>query len=289
MIGMSVRELVAKLKIDVLFCTVERGEQAHIVSGNFIFEEKDVVSIMASPKIANEFFEKINLKGNSIKNAIIVGGGSITHYLCEILQRSHIKLKVIDKDVKVCEQLSNTWEKVNVINGDGLNKALLFEEGIENTDAFVSLLKHDEDNILLSMFASEVNDCKLVTRINRTDYDQILVKLDLDAIICPKNITADMILRYVRSTTSHSSNIERLYNIIQGKVEASEFIIKANSPVSGVPLKDLSFKPNVLVASITHGDQVIIPWGSDVLQEGDAVVIITSNLALHDIADVLKD
>ena len=98
-----------------------------------------------------------------------------------------------------------------------------------------------------------------------------------------------MILRYVRSTSSHSSNIERLYNIIQGKVEASEFIIKANSPVAGIPLKDLSLKPNILVASITRGNQVIIPRGWDVIQEGDAVVIITSNLALHDIADVLVD
>lgn len=289
MVGMSARELIANLKVDILVCTVERGDDAHIVSGNFVFEEKDIISIMASPKAANEFFEKIDQKGDSIKNAIVVGGGSITHYLCEILQRSKIKLKVLDKDIKVCEQLANTWEKVDVIHGDGLHKALLFEEGIENTDAFVSLLRHDEDNILLSMFASEINACKLVTRINRTDYDQILVKLDLGTIICPKNITADMILRYVRSTSSHSSNIERLYNIIQGKVEASEFIIKANSPVAGVPLKDLSLKPNILVASITRGDQVIIPRGWDVIQEGDAVVIITSNLALHDIADVLVD
>ena len=289
MVGMSVRQVVAKLKVEVLVCTVERGDEAFIVSGNFVFEEKDIISIIATPKQAKEFFDKIDYKGNSIKNAMIVGGGSITHYLCEILERSPIKLKVIEKDIKVCEQLSNDWDKINVINGDGLNKSLLLEEGLEYTDAFVSLLKHDEDNILLSMFSSDLSNCKLVTRINRTDYDQILSKLNLDAVICPKNITSDMILRYVRSTSSRSSNMERLYNIIQGKVEASEFIIKANSPVSGIALKDLPLKSNVLVASITRGEKVIIPRGWDVIEEGDAVVIITSNLGLHDIAEVLEE
>ena len=143
---------IAKLKVEVLVCTIEREEEAFIPKGDFVFEEKDIVSIMASPKQANEFFDKIEYKGNSIKNAVIVGGGSITHYLCSILERSKISLKIIEKDLEVCEQLSNEWEKITVVHGDGLNKELLLEEGIENTDAFVSLLNHDEDNILLSLF-----------------------------------------------------------------------------------------------------------------------------------------
>lgn len=288
-IGMSVKELVAKLKVEVVVCTVERGEEAYIVNGDTVFEEKDIVSIMATPKQARDFFEKIDYKSNTINNALIVGGGSITHYLCGILERSKIKLKVVERDLKVCEELSNNWERVDVINGDGLNKSLLIEEKVENTDALVSLLNHDEDNILLSLFCQGVCNCKLVTKINRTDYDQVISKLDLGALICPKNITADMILRYVRATTSSKGGeIERLYNIIPGKVEASEIIIKKNSPIANVPLHKLAFKPNVLVTSITRGDTVIIPRGGDVIREGDAVVIITGNLAIHEIGDVLK-
>jgi trk system potassium uptake protein TrkA len=245
---------------------------------------------MASPKQANEFFDKIEYKGNSIKNAVIVGGGSITHYLCSILERSKILLKIIEKDLEVCEQLSNEWEKITVVHGDGLNKELLLEEGIENTDAFVSLLNHDEDNILLSLFCKDVGKCKLVTKIKRTDYDQILAKLDMDAVICPKNITSDIILRYVRSTqNTQGINIERLYNIIQDKVEAAEFIIKEDYPVVDIPLSKLPLKKNVLVASITRGDTVIIPRGWDKILPGDAVVFISSDLALRDIADVLEE
>ncbi len=288
-VGMSVRDLVAKLKVEVVVCTIERGEDAYIVKGDTVFEEKDIISIMATPKQARDFFEKIAYKSNTINNALIVGGGSVTHYLCSILERSKIKLKVVEKDLKVCEELSNTWEKVDVINGDGLNKSLLLEENIEKTDAFVSLLNHDEDNILLSLFCQGVGCCKLVTKINRTDYDQVISKLDLGALICPKNITADMILRYVRATTSSKGGeIERLYNIIPGKVEASEIIIKKNSPIANVPLHKLALKPNVLVTSITRGDTVIIPRGGDVIREGDAVVIITGNLSIHEISDVLK-
>ena len=289
MVGMPVRQLFAKLKVEVLVCTIERGEKAIIPKGDFVFEEKDIVSIMAAPKQANEFFEKINYKGNSISNAVIVGGGSITHYLCSIMSRSNIKLKVIEKDLSVCEQISNNWSKIDVVHGNGLNKQLLLEEGIENADAFVSLLSHDEDNILLSLLCKETGKCKLVTKINRTDYDQILTKLDMDAVICPKNITSDIILRYVRSTqNTKGENIERLYNIIQDKVEATEFIIKEGSVVANTPLSKLPLKENVLGASITRGDKVILPRGWNELEPNDRVVFISSDLALRDISDVLK-
>lgn len=288
-VGMSVRQVVAKLKVDVLVCTIERGEKAFIAKGDFVFEEKDVVSIIGSPKQANEFFDKIDYKGDLIRSAIIVGAGAITHYLCEILDRSGIKLTVIEKDLALCESFSNDWERVQVIHGDGLNKELLLEEGVENTDAFVSLLRHDEDNILLSLFCNDVSDCKLITKISRTDYDQVLSKLDLDSVICPKNITSDIILRYVRAThNSEGSNIERLYNLIQDKVEASEFIIKENSAICNQPLSKLKFKENVLVASITRGNEVIIPRGWSMIKEGDTVIVITAGLALHDITDVLQ-
>ena len=290
LVGMTLRQVVAKLKVEVLVCTIERGEEAFIPKGNFVFEEKDIVSIIASPKQAREFFDKIDYTGNSIKSAVIAGGGSITHYLCSILDRSKIKLKVIDRSVAVCEQFSNDWDKVTVIHGDALNKELLLEEGIENTDALVAILNHDEDNILLSLYCNAVSECKLVTKINRTDYDQVLSKLDLDAVICPKNITSDIILRYVRSKqNAQGVNIEHLYNIIQDEVEAAEFIIKEDYPVVGVPLSKLALKENILVAAITRGDSVIIPRGWDVIQEGDTVVFISNDLAIRDISDVLKE
>ena len=287
--NLSVKEVAMKYRSGILVCTIERGDEAYIANGDFVFQEKDVVSIVASPKNANEFFKKIHYKGNSIKDALVVGGGTITHYLCEILERSGIDLKIIEKDLKVCEELSAQWEKFSIIHGNGTRKDLLLEEGIEQADAFVALSDQDEENILLSLFAKEVGKGKLVTRINRTDYDSVISRLDLDTTICPKNITADIIVRYARAKrNTGGSNVETMYNVIQGKVEASEFIVKENSPIAGVPLKDLKFKENVLVASIFRNGTVIIPHGGAVIEAGDTVVIVTKQLGLQDVRDVLR-
>lgn len=289
LVGMAVKDVIAKFHTDVLICTIEREDEAYIAKGDSVFEEKDIVSIVASHKQAIEFFKKINYVSQSIKSAMIAGGGIIAHYLCKILERSNIALKIIEKDLSVCEELSNRWEKLNVIHGNALDKDLLLEEGIEHTHAFVALAPHDEENILLSLFCKEVSAGKLVTEIKRTDYDNVIAKLDLDTVICPKNITADIIVRYVRATkNAQGSNVETLYNIIDGKVEACEFIVKAASPVINKPLSELQFKDGVLIASILRGDTVIIPRGHDIIQEGDRVVVATTNLGLQDFTDVLR-
>ena len=288
-INMSVKDVAMKYRADILVCTIERGDEAFIAKGDFVFQEKDVVSIVASPKNANEFFKKIHYKGNSIKNALIVGGGAITHYLCSILERSGIHLKIIEKDMKICEELSAEWDKFDIIHGNGARKDLLMEEGIATADAFVALSDQDEENILLSLFAKEVGKGKLVTRINRTDYEGVISRLDLDTTICPKNITADIITRYARAKqNTEGSNVETMYNIIQGKVEASEFIVKENSPIAGTPLKQLKFKEDVLVASIFRKGEALVPHGDDVIQAGDAVIIVTKLLGLQDVSNVLK-
>lgn len=153
----------------------------------------------------------------------------------------------------------------------------------------MALTNMDEENILLSLFAKRVGKDKLVTKINRVDFSDLVTHLDLDSIIYPKNIASDLIVRYVRAMKNTiGSNVETLYNIIQGKVEASEFIVKEGSPITGLPLSQLQFKKNVLIASILRGKQVIIPRGHDCILPGDHVVIVSELMALHDITDVLK-
>lgn len=287
-VGMSVKEAMAKYRTDLLVCTVERGEDAYIAGGDFVFEERDVVSIVATPKTAKEFLVKIRHAGHSIKNAMIVGGDVITQYLCGIMERTAMDLKIIEKDYKRCEEFAGLWERFDVIHGNATNKDLLLEEGISKVGAFVALSGVDEENILLSLFAKEEGCEKLITKINRPDYDAVINRLDLDTTICPVNITSDLILRYVRAMrNAQGSNVETLYNIIPGKVEASEFIVKENSPIADTPLCQLKLKKDVLVASIKRDKQVIIPRGNDVIKAGDAVVIVTKNIGLSDITEVL--
>ena len=102
LVGKSVRDIVAKLGCDVLICTVERGEQAYIANGDLVFADRDVISLIASPRNASEFFRRIGYKIRSVKDVMIAGGGEIAHYLTEMLRRAGIAVKIIEKNPQVC-------------------------------------------------------------------------------------------------------------------------------------------------------------------------------------------
>ncbi len=290
LVGCAVKELAAKFRCDVLICTVERENDAIIANGDLVFEEKDVISFIAPPKNAIEFFRKIDYKLNSVKSVMIVGGGDISYYLCQILRRSgNIAVKVIEKNPHRCDELCSELEDAMIINGDASEQALLAEEGLDKMGAFVALTNLDEENIFLSLFAKRTCNGKLVTKINRIDFDDVIRHLDLDTIIYPKNLTAETIVRYVRAMKNTiGSNMETLYHIVKGKIEAAEFTIKEGSPVIGKPLMELKFNCSVLIAAILRGKQVIVPRGHDTMQQGDSVVIVTNHTEINDITDVLK-
>lgn len=289
LIGMKVKEVVTQLKCDVLICTVERDGEAHIPNGDFVFEERDVISVVSSRRKAVNFFKKINYKMDAVRDVMIAGANEMTHYLCALLKGSGIAVKVIEKNIDYCDELASAFTDITVINGDCADQSLLIEEGISSADSFVALTSRDETNVLLSLFAKNFDGKKIVTKINRPEYEDIIKHLDLDTTIFPKNITADIIVRYVRAMkNAMGSNVETMYNVIKDKVEASEFFVRADSPVTGIPLAQMSFKSDVLVAAILRGRTVIIPRGSDTIEPGDFVIIVTKRKALRDISDVLE-
>lgn len=287
--GMQIREISPKLHCDVLVCTVERDDDAFIAYGDFRFEARDVISIIADPKSAYNFFKRINYKAKPVDDVLIAGGGDITHYLCQILEKDGIGITVIEKDEERADLLSDRFSNVNVIHADAINQEVLMQENIDKTDAFVSLTNIDEENILLSLFAKSVSNGKIVTKINRIDFDTVIDHLDLDTIIYPKNLTSDFIVRYVRAMNKTiGTNLETLYQIIKGKVEAAEFIVKTDSALTAAPLMQLKLRDGVLVAAIVRNGKVLIPRGSDTIQQGDSVVIVTNHLGLHDMNDLLQ-
>lgn len=287
--GLSVREIVTKLRADVLICTVERDGEALIAKGDLVFAERDVISLIATHKNANAFFEKIKYKTNAVKDAVLVGGGEIAEYLSVLLLRDGIKVKIVEPDKAKCEALAGTLPEASIICGDLTEKEVLLEEGISSAGAVVALTEEDEDNIFLSLFVKRIGKAKLITKINRTDFDDVIKHLDLDSVVYPESIVSDMILRYVRAMRNTvGSNVKTLYNLIKGKVEVTEFVIKEHSPVIGIPLAELPLKKNILIAAILRGKRVILPRGSDVIGNGDSVVIVSGVMALHDITDILK-
>lgn len=285
----TIADLPRHAKCDVLVAGVERGENAHIPNGNFVLQDGDFITIIASPKNAAAFFQNIGLKTNQVKNCIIVGGGTIAVYLARQLLEMKIRVVIIERNEHRCQELNEYLPEATIIHGDGTNKKLLMEENLEGVEAFVTLTNMDEENIMLSLFARKISKAKLITKVNRMSFDNILDQLDLGSIIYPKYITADYILQYGRAMqNSIGSNVETLYHILDNKAEALEFCILKNSPVVDIPLKDLRLKRNLLLGCIHRKGKVIIPRGNDSIQVGDTVVVVTTQKGLDDIQDILE-
>ena len=287
--NISIAEMSQKIDSDILICGVVRGDDAIIPGGDFVLKSGDFISIVSSAKSSAEFFRRIGVKANRVKDTIIVGGGETGYYLASILLRSGIKVKIIEKDQKRSEELAELLPKATIINADGTENRVLLEEGIEFAESFVALTNIDEENILLSLFAKSKMNGKLITKINRIAYDEVISNLDLDTTIYPKNITAEYIVKFVRAkNNSIGSNIETMHNILDRKAEALEFKISENSPVAGIPLEKLNLKENILIACINRGTEVIIPRGRDIINPGDNVIVVTKSSGFTDIKDILK-
>lgn len=287
--GMSVMEIVDKLRCNVLICGVERGEEVFIPSGNFILQDNDLISIMASPKNSASFFKKVGIHTHQVKNALIVGGGTLGYYLAALLIDLKIKVRIVENNQERCQQLSELLPEATIICGDGTDKKLLLQEGLTQTESFITLTNMDEENIFLSLFAKKNSKAKLITKVNRIAFDDIIDGLDIGSVIYPKYITADYILQYVRAMeNSLSSNVETLYHILDNQAEALEFSVKEASSVTDIPLSQLNLKENLLIACINRNGSIQIPRGQDTIQVGDTVIIVTSVKGLRDLKDILK-
>lgn len=289
---MMVSEITTRLHCgEVLVCTVERDGRGIIPDGSFVLKEKDVVSVIASPKNASAFFKKIKVQTNQVKDTIIVGGGKITYYLAKQLLSMGIDVKIIEENRERCEELSERLPRAEIICGDGVDKALLMEEGLTRTDSFVALTNMDEENILVSLFArKKCPKMKVATKINSITFDEVINSLDLDTIVYPKYVTAEHIVRFARAMkNSIGSNVETLHHLVDNQVEALEFVIRENAPVLDIPLERLRLKDNLLIGCIHRNGRIIAPRGQDMLHMGDTVVVITTNKGLNDIRDILRD
>ncbi len=287
--GVSLSEMRNKFKAQVLVGCVQRGDEVYIPNGNFVLHGGDRIGITASHAELQRFFRETDIFLKQAKDIMILGGGRISYYLTEMLTSIGTSVKIIDVDEKICEDMSDSFPKAVVINGDGTQQELLLEEGITSTDAFVSLTGIDETNILISLFATMNDVPKVIAKVNRDELVPLAQRLGLECIVSPRKIVADVIIRYARALqNSRGSNIETLYKLMDGKVEALEFNVREDSKVANVPLKELKIRENILMLGIARGRKVITPTGDTEILAGDKVVVITKNQGLSDLADILE-
>ena len=287
--GMTIATLGKSITNDILICAIEREGEVYIPGGNFQMAKDDIVSFVAPRRHIRSFLKKIGFKTKQVKDAMIVGGGKASYYLAKQLIAMGIDVKIIEQNKERCEELSILLPEAIIINGDGTDEEVLREEGIEYAQAFIPLTGIDEENIMQTLHAKQVSNAKLITKINRSTFKNVISKLDLGSVIYPRYITSEAIIAYVRAKkNSTNSNIETLYHMFDNRAEAIEFRVDEPSSVTGIPLKDLMLKNDLLVSFIYRNGKVQIPSGLDTIEVGDTVMIVTTHTGLDNIQDIIR-
>ncbi|MBP3633461.1 MAG: Trk system potassium transporter TrkA [Oscillospiraceae bacterium] len=288
--GMALMEL-GKLRAKVLVCAVERGEnEVYIPTGTFRLQAGDHISLVATPVEAIRFFRQTGIPRSRVRQSLIVGGGRIAFYLAKQLLSAGMDVKIIESDGSRCEDLSELLPEATVIHGDGTDQQLLREEGIEHMDAVVSLTGIDEENIIISLYAARATNAKVITKINRSSYEDIIDDLELGSVFYPRKICADNVVRYVRAMQASNAyaSMETLCKISGGKVEALEFRVTKEAAYCGVPLQDLSLRKNFLIGCISRSGKPITPRGSDTIEVGDSVIVVTTHSGIATLDDIFE-
>ena len=290
--GLQLSDLYRNIRVKILICAVARGQQTIIPTGATVLQKGDKIYLTASARELESFFRKLNIFKARANNIMIVGASRIAYYLVKELQDIQKRMTVIDSNAARCQAMREKFPGVLVIHGDGADSELLSEERISEMDAFVPLTGLDETNIILAMYASQFPNCKVVAKINRPSFADLANQKGLvDSVVSTAAVTSETIARYVRAMQNSfdSDNIKTLHRLVGGRVEALEFNVGPGLPFIGVPLKDLNLREGLLVAGIVRQNGApVIPSGADTLQEGDDVVIVTTDTTLHALRDIVK-
>ncbi len=284
--NIAVSEVNSRLRTNVLLCMVHRKGKTFIPKGDFVLKGGDDITVIIPHNEQMQFFNKIGVPNDKITSAMIIGGGRMSVFLTRFLLETGISVKIIEKNLERCEELSELLPKAKIIHGDGTSRDLLDEEGLEACEAFLALTGMDEENILMSLHAGRHSKAKRFTKVNRTDFGEVISGLPLGTVIHSQRITAEQISQYTRAMqNSMGSNVETLHEL--SGAEALEFRVVAHE-FNGMEIQDMPIRPDVLLCCINRRGQLIIPRGHDILSEGDTVIVVSTRKGMSDLKDIFE-
>lgn len=288
LVGKSLMQLQQVIGVRVLVCAVQRQEEVHIPTGSFVLQEGDQIYVTASSGNLLHLVRSLNLIRLRVRNVLLVGGSRIAHYLGLMLTESGISVKIIEMQQHRCEELCELLPKATVVCGDGTDKQVLLSEGIEQMDAVVSLTDMDEENLLVSTYARHLQVPKVLTKINRMEYIDVYREMGIGSAISPKLLCATDIVRYVRAMQNTTGGaVLAIHYLVDGQVEALEFTVTKGTKYLGQTLTQITLKPDLLIACINRRGTVIIPKGSDTLEQGDTVIVVSKGShTIYDLNDI---
>ncbi len=273
--GLELRQLGQKLGAKVLVSVVEREGEAIIPNGAFVLRGGDRLSVTGASGELRRFFVAAGAFSRPVHRVMLVGGSRIAVYLARMLLEAGMSVTIVERERERCDQLCDLVPQAHIVCGDATRSDVLLEEGIGTADAFVSLTGEDGDNIVTALYARTLKVGRIVAKVNREHFTDILEDSGLDSVVTSKDLVAQQISRYVRAmNNSVGSSMETLYRLADGRIEALEFPIGEASALVGIPLRSLKLKPNTLIGTVIRGSRSFPPDGDTALQPGDHAVIV---------------
>ena len=289
--GVMLRDLPKTIKCSLLVCAVQRGDSVLIPDGSFTLAAGDKVYVCAPAAEIVRVLRTLGLHRKRARDVLLIGGSRVAVYLTTMLQKTGARVRIIEQDREKAKTLAETLPDAQIICADGTSASLLASENAEQMDTAVLLTNIDEENMILAMYLSRIGVPQVITKVNRTEFGVMLGGLGVDRIVSPKRLCANVIVRYVRAMqNTDGSSVIALHHLVDGRVDALEFSVTAATKNLGRTLREIQLKPNILISSINRRGKIIVPGGSDVLEEGDTVIVVTtSERVILDLNDIFAE
>ncbi len=288
--NVRIKDLYSKIKANVFICALKRDNEVIIPNGDFEIQAGDTLSFVATAKEARGFFKKMGYDTGKVKNLAIIGGGKLGYNLAKKAVDTGIPVKLIDNDKDRCKELNELLPSAEIVYGSGNDTSLLEEEEIFNYSAVAVLTDDDAENTLIAMYLNKhANNSKIIIKIKRSDFEDLIYGLELGSVFNPKYITADHIIRYVRAMNNVlNDEVQSLCHVIDNKVEVLEFRIGEEAKCTGKELRELKLRKDLLIAAIYRKGVGFTPHGEDTIEKGDTVLVITTHKGISKLADIFE-
>ena len=258
-----------------VFVFVQRENNNFVPNGLSVIQQNDicyVVTFRESAFALEELFNPEIKKIRSLKKIFIVGGGKLGSQIAQAIKRDfgRVQLRLIEIDPLKCIKLSQELGEALVLNGDGADKRLLLEEGINQADGYVCATDSDELNLIYSGLAKTMGVKKSIAVVRQKSYQDLTQFLPI-TIVDPNEALASSILRVVH----YSGNLlARALSIIKTiDAEMLELEIPKDSALIGKSIAELKIPKGVLIALMQRNDKVLLPTGFTVLMSGDLIIL----------------
>lgn len=277
--GETLRDIGKKVgRSSVLAVAIERGGETIIPNGDTVLRAYDHVYAVAAEERIPQALEVCGYAQSKLKRVMIAGHSREAFYLARLLEQHGIEGTVLINDSEMAQEFAIRLERTLILQGDATDVELLEFEGVSETDAFVAFTDEDEMNIISSLVARDLGVKQIITLLNRTDYLPLARRIGLETAVSPRISAANAILQHVRR-----GSIRNVAVFKDVDAEVIDFVVAAENPLAGIPIDDIQFPNNAILAAIVRDNVMRIPRGDDVLEAGDEAIVFALSSAVGEV------